>query len=197
MADRPPALLERRRTGWDIAFGVLSVVAGGVILGHTAVASLVSVIFLGWMLVIGGLTLAISAVATWKDAAHRWNLPAGALLLVLGIGFLRNPGSGLLALTLVAGSLLLVGGVVRIVAAFQPRAPRAVLLTNGVITLLLGILVLNRWPVSALWFLGTVLGVQLIVDGVTTAMVGRLRVTETEPAPAPQPQAPTPTAPTG
>jgi uncharacterized membrane protein HdeD (DUF308 family) len=168
--------LERRRTGWDLVLGLLSVIAGVIVLGHVAIASLISVLFLGWMLILGGVVLAVSAIALWKEANHRWDLAAGALFLVIGFSFVRNPGVGLLALTLVAGSLLLVGGIVRIVAAFQPGAPRAVLVVNGVITLLLGLMVLNRWPVSALWFLGTILGVQLILDGITTAMVGRIRV---------------------
>jgi uncharacterized membrane protein HdeD (DUF308 family) len=176
--------LEQRRTAWDIVFGLLLTIAGAVVLAHVALASLVSVLFLGWVLVAGGITLAVTAVVGWRSG-HRWDLAAGALLLVMGVGFLRNPGVGLLALTLLAGSLLLVGGTIRIVAAFQPDAPRAALLINGVITLLLGLMVLNRWPVSALWFLGTVMGVQLILDGVTTALSGRIRVTRPAPEDVP------------
>lgn len=145
-------------------------------LGHVAVASLVSVLFIGWMLIAGGLALALSAIVSWKTAERRWDLAAGALFVVLGIGFLRNPGAGLLVLTLLAGSLLTVGGIVRIVAAFQPGSPRAALLLNGLVTLFLGFLVLNQWPISALWFLGTILGAQLVLDGVTTALSGRIRI---------------------
>lgn len=170
---------ERRRTTWDIVFGLLSVVVGVIALGHVAVASLVSVLFLGWILLLGGLVLVVAAIVLWKEPTHRWNLAAGVLFLLIGFSFVRNPGIGLLTLTLLAGSLLLVGGIVRIVAAFQPGAPRAVLLINGAVTLLLGFMVLNRWPVSALWFLGTILGIQLILDGITTALVGRVRVVET------------------
>jgi uncharacterized membrane protein HdeD (DUF308 family) len=103
----------------------------------------------------------------------------------MGIGFLRNPGVGLLVLTLLAGSLLTVGGIIRMVAAFQPGSPRAALLVNGVLTLILGLMVLNQWPVSALWFLGTVLGIQLILDGFTTALSGRIRVARPSPDGAP------------
>lgn len=184
MSDQPALSLSRTRTGWDIVFGALSVLAGVVALGHVAVASLVSVLFLGWTLLLGGVVLILAAIAMWKEATHRWDLAAGVLFVLLGYSFVRNPGVGLLTLTLLAGSLLLLGGMVRIVVAFQPGAPRAVLLLNGVITLLLGGMVLNRWPVSALWFLGTILGVQLILDGITTALVGRVRVTTTPTAPA-------------
>ncbi len=172
--------LEHRRTRWDIVLGLLLVIAGAVVLAHVAIASLVSILFIGWMLVAGGITLAVTALFGW-NSGRRWDLAAGALLVVLGVGFLRNPGAGLLVLTLLAGSLLIVGGIIRIVAAFQPGAPRAALVVNGVLTLLLGLMVLNRWPVSALWFLGTILGVQLILDGFTTALSGRIRVTRPSP----------------
>jgi membrane protein HdeD len=170
-----PQPLERRRTGWDVVLGILSVVAGVVTLGHVALASAISVLFLGWTILFGGVALAVSALVGWKDPGRRWDLAFGALLFLVGLGFVRNPGVGLLTLTLLAGSLLLVGGVVRIVAAFQPGAPRALLLLSGAVTLLLGFMVLNQWPVSALWFLGTVLGIELILGGITTAISGRLR----------------------
>ena len=144
-------------------------------LGHVAVASLVSILFVGWMLLAGGILLAVSALVGWKDPAHRWDLASGAVLVLLGIGFVRNPGVGLLVLTLLAGSLLMLGGVVRLVAAFQDGSPRTILVVNGVVTILLGLLILAQWPVSAVWFLGTILGVQLVLDGLTVALLGRIR----------------------
>jgi uncharacterized membrane protein HdeD (DUF308 family) len=175
-------LLERRRTGWDVVLGVLSVVAGVIALGHVVLAGAISVLFLGWATLLGGVALVVSAIAGWRDARRRWDLLLGVLLVVVGFGFVRNPGVGLLALTLLAGSMLVVGGIVRLVAAFQPDAPRGLLLLSGGVTLLLGLMVLNRWPVSALWFLGTVLGVELIVDGITTALSGRVRPVSATPS---------------
>lgn len=186
MAGTPSVQFERRRTVWDVVLGILSIVAGVIAVGHAALASLVSVLFLGWMLIIGGISLLVSGIAGWKQPGHRSDVVIGALLAILGFGLVRNPGAGVLVLTLLAGSLLLVGGIVRLGAAFQPDAPRAVLLLNGVVTVLLGAMVLFRWPLSALWFLGTILGIQLILDGVTTAIVGRVRLAPVpEPGPAP------------
>ncbi len=187
MSDQPQVALERQRTGWDLFFGALSLVAGVIVLSHVALASVISVLFTGWMLLIGGVVLAVGAVVNWSDNERRWNLAYGALLGVLGVGFVANPGIGLLSLTLLAGSLLLVGGVLRVVLAFQPGMPRGVLLFSGVITLLLAGLILAGWPASALWFLGTVLGVQLVLDGVTTALLGRIRLTAARAAAEEQP----------
>lgn len=173
-----PLQFERRRTGWDIFFGVLSVIAGFIAVGHVTLASAISVLFLGWMALIGGVALAVGAVAGWKDPRRRWDLALGALLFLLGLGFVRNPGVGLLTLTLLAGSLLLVGGILRLIAAFQPGASRGLMLLSGTVTLLLGLMILSQWPVSALWFLGAVLGIELILDGVTSAISGRIRPVE-------------------
>jgi membrane protein HdeD len=182
---------ERRRTGWDLVLGLLTVVAGIVTLGHAALAGVISVLFLGWTILLGGVVLAVNAAVGWKDARRRWDLPLGVLFVLLGLGFVRNPGVGLLTLTLLAGSLLLVGGIIRIVAAFQPGAPRSLLLVGGVVTLVLGVMVLGQWPVSALWFLGTVLGIELIMDGIVTVIAGRVRpVQGTASAPARQEQVP-------
>lgn len=180
MDEQPRLVLERQRSGWDLLFGGLSVVAGVIVLSHVALASVISVLFTGWMLLVGGIVLAVGAIVNWSDHARRWNLAYGALIGVLGFAFVRNPGIGLLALTLLAGSLLLVGGVLRVVLAFQPGMPRAVLLLSGGITLLLAVLILSGFPASALWFLGTVLGVQLVIDGVTTLLIGRVRLTQVQ-----------------
>jgi membrane protein HdeD len=151
------------------------VVAGGVVLGHVAVAGLISILFIGWTLLLGGVVIGLSGLLNIKEPGHRSSLVVGVLLIVLGFGFVRNPGVGLLVLTLLAGSMLIVGGIVRIAAAFADGAPRGILLLNGGVTLGLGLLVMFQWPVSALWLLGTILGVQLILDGITMILVGRLR----------------------
>jgi len=178
MTASPLLTLERRRTGWDVLFGVLSVIAGFIVLGHVALAGVISVLFTGWMLLIGGVVLAVSAVVNFSDPPRRWGLASGALIGILGFAFVSNPGIGLLTLTLLAGSLLFVGGILRLVLAFQPGMPRGLLLFSGIITLALSLLILVGWPASALWFLGTVLGVELIIDGITMALTGRIRLTQ-------------------
>jgi uncharacterized membrane protein HdeD (DUF308 family) len=170
--------LERRRTGWDVLFGVLLVIAGFIVLAHVALAGVISVLFTGWMLLIGGVVLVVGAVVNWSDPPRRWGLASGALIGVLGLAFVRNPGIGLLTLTLIAGSLLFVGGILRLVLAFQPGMPRGLLLFSGIITLALSLLILIGWPASALWFLGTVLGIELIIDGITMALTGRVRLSQ-------------------
>ena len=80
MTASPQVTLERRRTGWDVLFGVLSVIAGFIVLGHVALAGVISVLFTGWMLLIGGVVLVVGAVVNWSDPPRRWGLASGALI---------------------------------------------------------------------------------------------------------------------
>jgi uncharacterized membrane protein HdeD (DUF308 family) len=175
-------VLERRRTGWDLLLGSLTMIAGAVVLGHTALASTISVLFVGWMLLVAGVVQVIAALLGWTDPARRWNLAFGTLVGLLGAGFVANPGAALATLTWIAGSLLLLGGVLRLVLAFQPGTPTGMLLYGGTVEAVLGLLLLLAWPGSARWFLGAALGVQLLVDGGTTLLVGRWRLQQVQTA---------------
>src|SRR5512144_2982255 len=105
----------RSRLVWGIVFGVLMVVAGLVVLGHVLVATAISVIFLGWFAVLGGLA-GIVASRFHRGGRGFWpTLLGGVLALVVGIAFLRRPELGAAALTPLLGAVLLVGGVTRLV----------------------------------------------------------------------------------
>lgn len=167
---------ERGRNEWDLLFGALSVTAGGIVLGHVALAGIISVMFTGWMLVVGGVVLVGHAVVTWSDPPRRWNLAYGGLIGVVGGILMGNPEAGRSTLALYAGCLLLLGAALRVVLAFRPGLPKHLLLANGAIILTLSLLLLLRWPTSALWFLGTMLGAALIIDGIATVVTGRIRL---------------------
>jgi uncharacterized membrane protein HdeD (DUF308 family) len=169
-------VVARRRSGWDIVLGVLLVIAGLVILGHVVWATAVSVIFLGWLGLVGGVVLIIAALFQLGRGGFWATALSGGLLLVLGLMMLRNPGVAALTLTLIAGALFLAGGIVRLLAAFVPDAPRAALLLSGVVGLVLGLIVLFNVFEATLTLLGILLGVQALTDGMMLLLFGRLQV---------------------
>jgi uncharacterized membrane protein HdeD (DUF308 family) len=166
-----------RRTGVDIALGVVLVVTGAVVLGDVALASVISVLFLGWTLLIGGAIALVLALLRLRREGSWTAVLSGALSFVVGLVFVRNPSVTLLALSLTAGALLIAGGIFRLFAAVPSPDQRLPLALSGALSLVLGVMILNRWPSSALWLLGTLLGIQLIVDGVLLMVVGRPRLT--------------------
>jgi uncharacterized membrane protein HdeD (DUF308 family) len=164
----------RKNWGWLLGFGILSVVLGTAGLGMTFALTLVSVTFFGILLAVGGGFQLVDAFQCkgWKGTLVHVLIA----LLYLGTGLVMaiNPLPAAVALTLVLGVMVIVVGVLRIAVAIQHRASRGWgwALAGGVISILLGALVLSGWPVSGLWVIGLVIAVELIVNGWTYIFVG-------------------------
>lgn len=113
--------------GWAIAVGVLAVIMGIVVLAWPAATSLaVLYIIAFWALITGVADLAAALMKGHTGGQRLWLAIVGLLGVVIGIVFLVNPGSGILALLWLAGIYLVVLGVLRIMAGFtNPPRPAA------------------------------------------------------------------------
>jgi uncharacterized membrane protein HdeD (DUF308 family) len=164
----------RAKSGWIIALGVVYVIAGFVALGSVVFATVVTVFVVGIMMLIAGAAEVINAfqIKTWGKFLL-WLL-LGALYIVAGFFAFENPLLAAAVLTLLLGFSLLVSGVMRIVLAFsmQETMPWIWVAFSGVITFLLGLLIVAKWPVSSLYVLGIFLGVDLVIAGAGWIGVG-------------------------
>jgi uncharacterized membrane protein HdeD (DUF308 family) len=170
---------EVRRTGWDVALGALLALGGLVILANAAFATTVSVLFIGWMLVIGGLVSLVGSLFRIGKGGFWSAALSGALLLVLGLFFLRNTEAAALTLTLIAGTIFLASGIVRLAVGAQDATYRVPLVFGGIVSTVLGLIVLFNLFDATLVLLGVLLGVQVLVDGITMMLIGRWRVSTT------------------
>lgn len=175
----PEMRIERRRSAWDVVLGVLVVVAGCLILGDVVLATTVSVLFIGWFAVIAGVIALVAALFRIGRAGFWAAALAGGLMLVLGLMLVRHPAAGAVALTLVAGALFLAGGIVRIVAGVHSTAGRGVLLLSGILSAVLGLIVLFDVWAASLTLLGLLLGIQVLIDGISLLLFGRVHTTVT------------------
>ena len=130
-------------------------------------ATAVSVFFVGIMMVIAGVVEVISAfqIKTWGKFLL-W-LALGALYIVGGFATFGNPLLAATLLTLLLGAALVTSGIMRIILAFSMKQgmPWIWVALSGAVTLLLGLMILSRWPVSSLYILGLFLGVDLVIAG--------------------------------
>jgi uncharacterized membrane protein HdeD (DUF308 family) len=171
--------LERRRTGGDIAVGVLLVIAGFILLGNVVFATVVSVLLLGWTALISGVVLVVGSLLKIRTGGSWAVALGGVVLAVLGLFILRNTEIGALTLTLLAGCMFLSTGLVRIVGGVTVPEARAVLLVSGIVSVVLGLWILLNLTTATLTLLGTLLAIQTLVEGLMLVAVGRVR-----PAPA-------------
>jgi membrane protein HdeD len=170
-------VLQRRRTGWDIALGVLLVVGGVVVLGNVVVATAVSTLFVGWCALIVGLALLVAGLVKIVHDFSWSVLLGGAGLSVLGLFMVRNPQATAVALTLTAGALFLATGLARVFLAFTLETHRWLLVASGLVSVVLGLWVLFNPGVATLTLLGVLLGIQVLVEGVTVLVQGRMHLT--------------------
>ena len=157
----------RAKWGWIVALGVIYLIAGFIALGSVAMATVVSVLVVGVMMIVAGVAEVIGAfqIKSWGKFLL-WAL-LGVLYIIAGFATFQNPLLAAVLLTLVLGASLVVSGITRVILAFSMKreTPWIWVALSGVITLLLGVLILLRWPVSSLYILGLFLGVDLIMAG--------------------------------
>jgi uncharacterized membrane protein HdeD (DUF308 family) len=157
----------RGKSGWLIAFGIIGIVLGAVAIGMSVATTFVSIILFGWMLVFGGGSLFIGACFSMKGwSGFLAALLIGILQVVIGLVILANPASSIMALTLVIASLLVVGGIFRIVLAVSQQFENwGWMALQGCLVFLLGISIWRQWPFSGLWTIGLFVGIELFLNG--------------------------------
>jgi uncharacterized membrane protein HdeD (DUF308 family) len=164
----------RAKWGWIVALGVVYVIVGFIALGSVVLATAASVLVVGVMMLIAGVAEIINAfqIKTWGKFLL-WLL-LGALYVVAGFVTFQNPLLAAAVLTLLLGASLVVSGVTRVILAFNMRegTPWIWVVLSGVVTLVLGLIILARWPFSSLYVLGLFLGIDLVFAGVSWISIG-------------------------
>ena len=160
--------------GWIVALGVVYLIAGIIALGSVFAATVASVYVVGIMMLIAGVAEVINSfqLRTWGRFFF-W-LILGVLYIVAGFIAWENPLLTAVWLTLFLGAALVASGIMRIFLAFnmQHGSPWMWVAVSGVVTLVLGLIILAHWPFSAVYTLGIFLGVDLVFAGASWIGLG-------------------------
>lgn len=160
----------RKATGWVIALSMVLVVLGIIAILTPGIASAFFTVVIGWITLISGIVMIVESFQSKPVRGFWLNLIVGIFYVIAGLYILFNVQAALLALTLAFGVLFIVEGIFTIIMAFTNRAGRSMfwlVVFNGVITLILGIMVLNRFPFSAIWLIGLYVGISLLMSGIS------------------------------
>jgi uncharacterized membrane protein HdeD (DUF308 family) len=154
---------------WPALFGVVSIIAGVLVLAWPGPTLVVLAVLFGIELIVWGIYRLIGAI-TFGDAGGGartlWAI-LGVLSLLLGFYALRHIVITLLALGLLLGIFWLVDGIGLIVSAVEHRGMpgRGLSLLSGVLGVIAG-LVLLVWPSISLLTLAWLAGLWLLIVGV-------------------------------
>ena len=171
---RSPMGVAKKVTGWYIAAAVLFIVLGIFSIIEPGVAGLGVTLLVGWLLIFGSVAHFIAAFKGGGAKQVIFQLLVAIVYLIGGLYFVTHPILGVGTLTLLLAAIILAEGVVELIAYFRIRSQGASgwLLLNGIITLLLGGLIWFHWPSSSVWAIGTLVGVNLLMTGISRLMFG-------------------------
>ena len=163
----------KKRSAWSIFMGVLTAVIGVFLIVYPMAAATITTVLLGWAMVLVGVAQFVFAIHSQTPGKFLLKALLGVLYAICGLVLAIFPLEGVAALTLLLASFLVAYAVVGIFAAFQARPITGWgwLLFDALATLFVGILILARWPSSSLWAIGTLIGVSVLMGGISRIMI--------------------------
>ena len=162
-----------------LAWGIALVILGLLAIFYSTFTTLLSIVVLGFVIFVAGAFIIVDTFSFWwgKWTGFFLHLLMGILYLAAGLMLINSPVMGSISITLLLAILYIIVGFFRIVYSMSMRMPRyGWSLFNGIITLLLGILILAQWPMTGLFIIGLFIGIDLVFCGwayIMSAMAAR------------------------
>ena len=156
----------RKSWGWFLVLGVLLITLGVLCVGKAQSTTTFSILVLGWILAISGALWLINAFRAFTWHGFFLFLLNALIRGATGFLLLRHPDAGAAGVTMLLASLFIVAGLFRAVGAGVIRFPRwGWTVFSGIVSFVLGVSLLASWPSASTYFIGLVIGIDLIFDG--------------------------------
>ena len=163
----------KKRAVWSIFMGAVTAVLGLFLIAYPLATATITTVLLGWSLIFVGIAQFVFVLHS--QTAGRFFLKVFSSLVYgfCGVALAFFPFEGVEALTGLLGTSLLVQAGLATVTAFQmrPLDGWGWFLADAIASLLLGILILAKWPSSSFWAIGTLVGVSVLVSGIARIMI--------------------------
>lgn len=173
MPQNTPSEIIRQTSIWSILWGVTLVLLGILAVGSPFLAAVAVNAMVAWLIVLAGVVHLVIAFHAHRAGSLIWRLLVGIAYILFGGYVITHPALGVATLTLVLASLFLVEGIFDIALFFRMRSTQGSswVLMDGIVTVIVGVLIFAHWPSSSAWAIGTLVGVSLIISGVTRVML--------------------------
>jgi len=160
--------------------GVVMIVLGVLGVAAPVAATIAVEIYIGWLFLISGIVGLVAMFSAKDIPAFLWSLITAALSLAVGALLVWRPIAGAISLTILLTAFFIAEGVFQIATsiAYRDVISRSWtwMLVSGISDLVLAAIIILGWPMSAVWALGLLVGINLITSGwaiVMAALAGR------------------------
>mgnify|MGYP001135586465 CR=1 FL=1 len=161
----------KRYSLWYLVEGVLLIVAGFLAIIYPVISSAAVIVLLGWLLIASGVLQGLSLIGA-RQVPHFWlQLISVILAILIGFLFLRDPTQGLMTLALLLIIFFMMEGMSKVVFALtiRPFPNWGWVLASGLVGIVLALILWASLPVTAVWLIGVLLGINLISIGAAIA----------------------------
>jgi uncharacterized membrane protein HdeD (DUF308 family) len=150
---------------WSTA--ILLFGAAGLAIALPFVSATLLTIGIGGVAIAAGIAQLLRLTGSGDTSSKLFRLLSGLLYLGGGIWTLAYPVGSEVSLTLFVGFLLAFEGVMELATAAASQGPaRGLVLLDGIVTAILGVMLISEWPSDSLWAIGTLFGIGLAFSAV-------------------------------
>jgi uncharacterized membrane protein HdeD (DUF308 family) len=165
----------KQNAGLAITIGIVMLICGFLAVISPFIVGLSVTVMVGTLLLISGISQCFLAFKAGAFGKGLLLFIMGALTAVAGGYLIGQPVAGLAAITLFLAAYFVAAGIFELIGAFQIRGANgwSWMLFNGIITLALGGMIWQQFPLSGTWAVGTLFGIKLVFGGLALFQVGR------------------------
>jgi uncharacterized membrane protein HdeD (DUF308 family) len=169
------AALAIRNPAWSIVWSLLLIIFGLLTIGLPLATSLGVVLIIGWLLVLSGaveIFRIFYASQSLGIVRVAWVFVVALLYSGMGVYLFVHPLLGASSMALAIGFFFTAEAIIDFVGYLAARkSPGAGwILFDGIGTLILGLLIWKQWTLSSAWAIGTLVGISMLMTGITRLM---------------------------
>ena len=163
----------RKSLLWSLVTGILTIVLGAFLIAYPFTTAAITTLLLGWILILVGIAQFVFALHSELVGGFFAKAFLGVLYSITGLALVLFPFGGVAALTAMLGTLLIVHAGLTTITAFQarPRNCAGWFLFDAIVSLCLGLLIILHWPSSSVWTIGNIVGLAVLMSGLSRIMV--------------------------
>jgi len=159
----------KKNWGFLLIIGILNLVLGTVGLVLLPIMTITSIVIFGSFMLFVGF---IQIIQTFKSKYWQsvlLHLSIGILYMIGGIATILNPIAATMIFTLILAISFIFSGIFRIIISIQQRMLRnwGFSVAGGILTIILGIMIISQWPFSSLWAFGLLISIEMLINGWT------------------------------
>ena len=154
--------------------GILFIILGFLAIVLPGAMTLGVELFLGWLLLLGGIIQGVRAFSAYRVPGFFASLFGALVSVIVGVLLLVYPLSGILTLTLLLTLFFFIEGIAKIIFAFsmKPNTNWGTLLISGILSLALAFIIWSGWPGTAIWAIGLLVGINMLFSGCAMTYLG-------------------------